>query len=219
MYRDLSSVAGWPEMDNPDRIKASRPESPLPLYFSALGPKWLPLTSGPGLIISRPVSLFVGRFLSPPPPTSMLLGKGGGWNVSLGGWKLFSRSCGRRVPLNHCLPRSTPEMSETAITWTLHVFCQNLLIKVRRPHWERKRPAKFDLKSSAKFSFSSASHPKVCYDFFSSDLYILKHRVSEMSELSSTFSNRTEISAYVFKISRVRKYRRGHNRLPRHLVN
>lgn len=148
MYGDLSSVVGWPEMDNPDRIKASRPESPLPLYFSALGPKWLPLTSGPGLIISRPVSLFVGRFsLFPPPPPrpACCLGRVGGWNVSLGGWKLFSRSCGRRVPLNHCLLRSTPEMSETAITWTLHVFCQNLLIKVRRTHWERKRPAKFDL--------------------------------------------------------------------------
>lgn len=151
MYGDLSCVAGWPEMDNPDRIKASRPESPLPLYFSTWGPKWLPLTSGPGLIISRPVSLFVGRFsLStlPLPPTSVLLRKGrggGGWNVSLGGWKLFSRSCGRRVPLNHCLPRSTLEMSETAITWTLHVFCQNLLIKVHRPDWERKRPVKFDL--------------------------------------------------------------------------
>lgn len=151
MYGDLSSVAGWPEMDNPDRIKASRPESPIPLYFSTWGPKWLPLTSGPGLIISRPVSLFVGRFspsaLLHPPEPACCLGRvgGGGWNASLGGWKLFSRSCGRRVPLNHCLPRSTPEMSETAITWTLHVFCQNLLIKVHRPRWERKRPVKFDL--------------------------------------------------------------------------
>lgn len=69
-------------MDNPDRIKASRPESPIPLYFSTWGPKWLPLTSGPGLIISRPVSLFVGRFspsaLPHPPEPACCSGRVGG---------------------------------------------------------------------------------------------------------------------------------------------
>lgn len=120
----------------------------------------------------------------PPPPTSMLLGKGrgGGWNVSLGGWKLFSRSCGRRVPLNHCLPRSTPEMSETAITWTLHVFCQNLLIKVHRPHWERKRPVKFDLSHLQNlvlvlWCIMSALEKPV--NLFFGFICLLKHRVDQ----------------------------------------
>lgn len=77
------SIAGWPEMDNPDRIKASRPERlPLPPLFTLVpnGSRWLV-----GRVLSfrdRYPSLSAWCF-RPPSPSSHVLewkflaGKGG----------------------------------------------------------------------------------------------------------------------------------------------
>lgn len=157
MYGDLSSIAGWPEMDNPDRIKASRPESPLPLYFSTWGPKWLPLTSGPGLIISRPVSLFVGRFsvspLSPPPPQpACCLWGVGGVECKLGRVKAFFTQLRSASPFE---PLSAANSGDEWNGYNLDPPCvlSESANKSPSSSLRTEETRKVRSKSSAKFSF------------------------------------------------------------------
>lgn len=90
-------------------------------------PKWLSLTGGPGLIIRdryplcRPADF---PLLQPPHPPSCVLE----WKLegkSVEGKKSFFTQLQSAISFEPLSAALTLEMSETAITWTLYVFCRS----------------------------------------------------------------------------------------------